>query len=1634
MPRALKQGDEPVRGYRLVKYLGKGTFGDVWQASGPGGTEVAFKIIRLDNKPHLKSLHGIELIKKIRHPNLVPILAMWMQNPGGVVQSAEDQHQPAPRDTTQTIGEFSLDAVEETRPEALYLAMGLGEKSLSERFKECAAQGQSGIPTAELIGYFEDAARAIDHLNTAKHDLGKGPVAIPHCNLKPQNIIIVGGAAQVSDFGLAHILNEGRGPAQSDVAVGFIAPELLESGQPSLYSDQYSLAVTYHYLRTGAMPFSMNEANVVLTEALEGRLDLSRLTTAEQQVIRRATSRRPEARFANCQDLTRELRRAIERLGTVQNDGLVIEPNREIVPGHKLVSLIGRGAYGEVWEAQAPGRLPIALKIIKDLDRASGRGRQEFRALEIIQSISHNALMELRAYWLLDRHGQPIPDELRGHPGSPVPATLVIATRLADRNLTQVMEKYREEGQPGIPVDELLGYIKDVASALDYLNQPKHKLGNRLVSIQHRDVKPDNIMIANGTIKLTDFGLAKVLETENIVAEIRQDSVGFTFHYAAPEVLRGKVTRWSDQYSLAITYYQLRTGKLPYGQECSAYDQMMRQLEGELDLSSLPSAERTVVAQATSVLPEERYPSCQSFIEALCKAVPSSSDLMTSRSSPDLAEAENAGVKAQHTAAAARRKNPPSGLTPVDLPAMKKDQPTMPVMLKEGEVYPSAIRTPRGSEIDTDLDTPPVTRVMSTPSKANVRITPKKSSTFKQRYLPLVMVFIVGISMAVVVHLFIIRRTPKDVAIATSTQPESTQPEKTPVKTSPEGVVATKPETETKKDPDPNKTKSGVEKGNSNKPMPTDNGKVIVPTKPIEKKDPPPPVIITVLEKNVEDKDFGIFLQSRLDDMIKTNDQPIAFSKSFRDLEKVPASAITAKLLAFRAECMLEGETKDLPKAEEFIKKASDRNTPDAYTHYVEARLWHELREPQRALTALEESLKRDISLSGFRRERALAILEDAAQRVNIVTNAQTLTAQLADPQPNWLATAERFLGKADAGSTLAMILAVQQPAPKDPAPLQAILTEARINEWNNKPQGPVLITALRLKQAESATQANQPATALSLYCKCWDYLIKHREAFDATSPLTLHARILAPAQKVAGDVKPSPERNTQLASILAAYAGLIFESPYEAWPRPANQPALRLAADAYGEAAKLYPGTGRTKAEYLTGQGKCLNRLGSADPADIAAITTNAKAATTEDPTFAGGWNILGLARYYRLAQETSEADVRKTLGESVDAYDKAILLAKQVNPADRELAQYFSNRSLARSMMGDFTPVENNERRNVYQKAIDDALAATQIDANYELSWEALGQSRERLADFLKGAPANSIFSDAVTAYGKLLDARPSLPKGHTYLGRCYIRWGLSDNKDAAKLEKGRDELNKAIKLDKDMAEAHYWLGRYYLAKNDTSPAIESFIQASKHRELGLNHLTNTMNLLTAQPEVLMTFLNQYLPENLAQADARQANALLVRSRLLRDSVKGNPKTPWAEAQPALDRSITDAQNALRLIPSTQSKQRAEAQEAIAATRLKLYNFAEDAAIQTQYRTAMMDDIRSLLKIEQPTQNSWLLAKLLANFLEQDAVNASSEDQGKKLREEAIKALDIALVQAPQSEKEQLRRMKSDIQRKLQ
>jgi hypothetical protein len=280
--------------------------------------------------------------------------------------------------------------------------------------------------------------------------------------------------------------------------------------------------------------------------------------------------------------------------GCVRREGL--RPGLEPVPGYQLVKRLGGGGFGEVWQATGPGGVHVAFKFVA-LDGSAGA--IELQALEIIKNIRHPNLLALFGTWQTE-------------------LLLVIGMELADATLLDRFEGAAARGLRGIPARELLGYSADAAKVLDFLNKPRHFLGGgKPVGIQHGDVKPQNILLVGGGVKVGDFGLVRLLERK--VAEHRG---GMTVLYAAPEIFQGKVSRWSDQYALAVTYCHLRGGRVPY--TGSPAQILAAQLTGAPDLTMLPPEERSIVARALATSPADRWPSCRTFIRALgaCQRAP----------------------------------------------------------------------------------------------------------------------------------------------------------------------------------------------------------------------------------------------------------------------------------------------------------------------------------------------------------------------------------------------------------------------------------------------------------------------------------------------------------------------------------------------------------------------------------------------------------------------------------------------------------------------------------------------------------------------------------------------------------------------------------------------------------------------------------------------------------------------------------------------------------------------------------------------------------------------------------------------------------------------------------------------------
>ncbi len=311
----LKRGFQFAPGYRLQEFLGRGQFGQVWRATAPGGAAAAVKFIDLSDGQGQKEYDGVRRVKQIRHANLMPITAIWLLDAQGqVIEEAPDEAMET-IDLTAPEPKGQSGIIVGVEPSWLVVSMLLGGKSLQQRLRECIQEGLPGIPPKELISYMDESAKGIDFLNAPQHDLGEGPIAIQHSDVKPANIVLIGSSAVVCDFGLARILTRNQVTATSAAGTpAYMAPEAI-SGKPARTSDQYSLAVTYYHLRTGALPVNDGSLWEVLDAHRQGKLKLGLVSEAEQAVIRKATNLDWEKRFDTNVEMVDALRDALRAEG-----------------------------------------------------------------------------------------------------------------------------------------------------------------------------------------------------------------------------------------------------------------------------------------------------------------------------------------------------------------------------------------------------------------------------------------------------------------------------------------------------------------------------------------------------------------------------------------------------------------------------------------------------------------------------------------------------------------------------------------------------------------------------------------------------------------------------------------------------------------------------------------------------------------------------------------------------------------------------------------------------------------------------------------------------------------------------------------------------------------------------------------------------------------------------------------------------------------------------------------------------------------------------------------------------------------------------------------------------------------------
>jgi serine/threonine-protein kinase len=171
------------------------------------------------------------------------------------------------------------------------------------------------------------------------------------------------------------------------------------------------------------------------------------------------------------------------------------------------------------------------------------------------------------------------------------------------------LEKLVQE-QTVLPIETILPIYDQICSALDHAHRNK---------VVHRDMKPANIMILqNGLVKVTDFGIAKMMA----MGMTQAGQILGTPNYMSPEQVKGRqIDGRSDIFSLGVILYELVTGEKPFGGQniTTVIYKIINENPippRELD-ASIHAGLSYVISKALAKNPDERYQTCRELSEDL---------------------------------------------------------------------------------------------------------------------------------------------------------------------------------------------------------------------------------------------------------------------------------------------------------------------------------------------------------------------------------------------------------------------------------------------------------------------------------------------------------------------------------------------------------------------------------------------------------------------------------------------------------------------------------------------------------------------------------------------------------------------------------------------------------------------------------------------------------------------------------------------------------------------------------------------------------------------------------------------------------------------------------------------------------
>jgi serine/threonine-protein kinase PpkA len=251
------------------------------------------------------------------------------------------------------------------------------------------------------------------------------------------------------------------------------------------------------------------------------------------------------------------------------------------IPGFKIERFIAEGGMASVYLAiQESLQRPVALKVLKKFDSPEHAKRFLYEA-RIVASLDHRNITTIHDIGVVGERHYIAMEYLEG--GS-------LADRIAK----------------GMPLPDILDLVESIGGCLDFV----HRRG-----IVHRDIKPGNVLFhADGTPKLTDFGIAKQLDND---PDLTMDgtSVGSP-SYLSPEQAGGRpLDGRSDIYALGVVFFEMLTGRKPYTED-SAIETILAHLTHPIPiLPEAVSAYQGLLERMLAKDPNDRIASAGELVE-----------------------------------------------------------------------------------------------------------------------------------------------------------------------------------------------------------------------------------------------------------------------------------------------------------------------------------------------------------------------------------------------------------------------------------------------------------------------------------------------------------------------------------------------------------------------------------------------------------------------------------------------------------------------------------------------------------------------------------------------------------------------------------------------------------------------------------------------------------------------------------------------------------------------------------------------------------------------------------------------------------------------------------------------------------